>query len=133
MGKRKATAVWAVLLKGLGLALGVYLAGVLLLALLLARGAVPEGGALPAVGALCLAASLAGGLLTARRTRWGTLPSALLCAASFAAVLAAVGLLCWREEIQWLGQGGILPLCALAGGLLAGVLASRRPRRRRKR
>ena len=105
----------------------------LLLTLLLTRGTVPEGSAFPVLAALALAAALGGGILTARRTRWGTLPSALSSAGLFAALTAAAGALCWREEIQWLGRGGILLLCVLAGGVLAGVLAGRRPRRRRKR
>ena len=133
MGKKKTVPVWAVLAQGLGLTLGVDLAGLLLLTLLVTRGILPGDGAFSAVAALTAAAVLAGGLLTAKRTPWGTLPSALLHTALFGALLAGAGVLCWREEIQWLGRGGILLLCVLAGGVLAGVLAGRRPRRRRKR
>ena len=119
------------LLQGSLLSLGVYLAGMMLLALLLIQGAVPESSAFPVTAALCLLAALGGGFLTSRRTPWGTLPSALLNTLLFAAVLVAVGAACWRG-ISWAGQGGILLLCALAGGLLAGVLGGRRRRRKRK-
>ena len=133
MGKRKDTAAWAVVAQGLALTAGIYLAGILLLTLLLVRGALPESGAYPVLAVVCLAAALGGGFLCARRSRWGTLPSALLCAGLFAGILAAVGVLLWREDVLWLGQGGGLLLCALAGGLLAGLLAVRRPRRKRRR
>ena len=133
MSKRKTAALWAVLAQGVGLSLGIYLAGILLLTLLLTRGTVPEGSAFPVLAALALAAALGGGILTARRTRWGTLPSALSSAGLFAALTAAAGALCWREEIAWLGQGGILLACILAGGAVAGILTGRPPRRRRKR
>ena len=132
MGKKKATAaVWVVLVQGSLLTLGVYLAGLLLLTLLLVQGVVPEGSLFPVTAALCLLAALGGGFLTARRTPWGTLPSALLNTAIFAAVLIAMGAACWRG-IVWAGQGGILLLCALAGGLLAGVLSGSRKRRRKR-
>ena len=133
MGKKRTATVWVVLAQGLGLTLGIYLAGILLLALLLTRGMIPADSAFPATAALLLAAALSGGLLTARRTPWGTLPSALLNTALLAVVLVVVGLLWWQEEIRWLGRGGILLLCALAGGVLAGILAGRRPKRRKKR
>ena len=132
MGKKKAVPVWRVFLRGNLLALGVYLAGILVLALLLVRGVVPESSAFPVTAALCLAGAGGGGWLAARQSPWGTLPSALLNTAIFAAVLAAVGLLCW-EGVTWNGRGGILLLCALAGGFLDGILGGRRPSRRRKR
>ena len=61
------------------------------------------------------------------------LPAALLVSAAFAGILVLVGLAVW-ERINWTGQGGVLLLCVLAGGLSAGVLGSRRGRRvKRKR
>lgn len=86
----------------------------------------------PAVTALCLLSALAGGALCARRPVWGPLPSAMLCAALFAGLLAVVGILCWEEGIAWTGHGGILMLCSLTGGLLAGVLG-RGGRKKKKR
>lgn len=130
-GKKRAPSV-TVFLKGLLLSFGVYLSGLLLLSLLAVKGILREEGIFLAIAILCLLASLVGGFLCARRPVWGPLPSAMMCAALFAAVLAAVGILCWKDGIVWTGHGGILLLCALAGGLLAGVLGSGRSQRRRR-
>lgn len=122
-----------VFLKGLFLSFGIYLLGLLLVTLLVVKGVLGEEGIFPAVAALCLLAALAGGFLCARRPVWGPLPSAMLCAVLFAGILTAAGVLCWEEGIAWTGHGGILILCALAGGLLAGVLGSgRRKKKKRK-
>lgn len=133
MGNKKTVPVWRVFLEGALVTLGVYVGGVALLALLVVKGAVPEDSAFPVLAALCALAAVSGGLPAAKRSPWGTLPSALLNTAIFAAVLATVGLLCWEEGVAWNGRGGILLLCALAGGVLAGVLGGRRPARRKKR
>ena len=129
-GKKKAP-VWKVFLQGSLLALGVYLTGAALQALLLVKGVAPESAAFPVTGALCLLAALCGGMVVARKMPWGTLPSALMNTAVFAAVLLAIGGLCWKG-ITWAGQGGVLLLCALAGGVLAGVLGGRRVKRRKR-
>lgn len=130
-GKKHAPSM-LVFLKGLLLSLGVYLPGLLLAALLTVKGVLREEGIFPAVAALCILAALAGGFLCARRPVWGPLPSAMVGAVLFAGVLAAVGILCWEEGITWSGHGGVLVLCALAGGLLAGILGSGRGRKRRR-
>ena len=124
MGKGKKQAPSGLIfLKGLLLAFAVYLPGQLLITLLVVKGAVGEESLFPAVAAVCLVAALAGGFLCARRPVWGALPS----------VLTAIGILCWEEGITWTGRGGILLLCALAGGLLAGALGqgSRRKKKRK--
>ena len=108
----------------------VYLAAILLLALLVVKGAVPERAAFPAVAVLCLLGTLSGGVVTARRTPWGPLSAALLNTALFAAVLLVVGLACWPDGIG--SRGVILLLCALGGGLAAGLLGGRRGRRRKR-
>ena len=55
MGKKKTTAaIWTVFLRGSMLSLGIYFAGILLLALLLVKGAIPESGAFPVTAVLCL-------------------------------------------------------------------------------
>lgn len=132
MGKgKKRTPSMLVFLKGLLLSLGVYLPGLLLAALLAVKGVLREEGLFPAVAVLCILAALAGGFLCARRPVWGPLPSAMVCAVLFAGILAAVGILCWEDGITWSGHGGVLVLCALAGGLLAGILGSGRKRRRK--
>lgn len=132
-GRRQQTALWRVFLQGVLLALGIYLLGQFLVALLMVKGALPESGGFPAVAVLCVLAVVCGGMATARRAPWGALPAALLTAGLFAAVLILVGLSSW-ESIHWLGHGGILLLCALAGGGLAGLLGGhRRGRKARKR
>lgn len=70
------------------------------------------------VAVLCVLSVLAGGVLTVRLTRQRA--GGLLTAALFLSVLVLAGLGFW-EEIAWLGHGGVLLLCGLAGGLLAGV------------
>lgn len=124
---RKKLAVWQGFLAGGLLSLGMYLLGLLFLALLLVKGTLPEGGSFPVVAALCVLAALSGGMLTVRLTRWRA--GGILTAVMFLSVLLLAGLGFW-EEIAWLGRGGILLLCGLAGGLLAGVAGS--PKRRRR-
>ena len=134
MGKKKtSTAAWMVFMQGTLLSAGCYLAGILLLALLVVKGTVPERAVFPATAVLCFLASAGGGVLTVRRRPpWGPLPSALLNAGLFTALLLLLGLSCW-QRITWNGHGGVLMLCALAGGVLAGFLGGHRSRRRRKR
>lgn len=120
--KKQQSAPWLVFLKGPLLALGIYLMGQLLAALLVVRGALSEESMFPMVGAFCAIASFCGGLLCAHRPAWGTLPSAMLCAVIFALVLAMVGLLVW-DGLTLTGRGGILLLCALGGGTAAGILS----------
>ena len=129
-GKKRRTAAGVVLLQGAAVSVIVYLAGILLLALLVVKGAVPERAAFPAVAVLCLLGTLSGCVVTARRTPWGPLSAALLNTALFAAVLLVVGLACWPDGIG--SRGVILLLCALGGGLAAGLLGGRRGRRRKR-
>lgn len=134
MGKGKKQAPSGLIfLKGLLLAFAVYLPGQLLITLLVVKGAVGEESLFPAVAAVCLVAALAGGFLCARRPVWGPLPSAMMCAVLFAGILTAAGILCWEKGINWTGHGGLLVLCALAGGLTAGVLGGgHRKKKKRK-
>ena len=134
MGKRqkKELVVWAVFLRGSLLSFGVYLTGVLLLSLLAVKGVVPESAVFPIVAAVCALGTLAGGVMAARGTSWGTVPAALLNTVIFAAVLLAVGMACWPDGISWAGRGGILLICALAGGIVAGLAGGRRARRRKR-
>lgn len=125
-GRKKIT-VWQGFLAGSVLSLGVYLAGLLLTTLLLVKGTLPEGGSVPAVAVLCVLSTLAGGVLTVRLTRRRA--GGVLTAILFLFVLVLAGLGFW-EEIAWLGHGGILMLCCLAGGLLAGAAMPKVRRRR---
>lgn len=126
---RKQPAAWPVFGRGILLSLASYLVLLLLLTLLLVKGALGEEGAFPMIAAACVISAMAGGLLCARSGPWGTLPCAMVSVAGFAAVLAALGMLCWAEGVTWAGRGGVLLLCALGGGLLAGLLGGKRGRR----
>ena len=123
---RKKVAAWQGCLAGGALSLGVYLLGLLLVSMLLVQGTLPEGGSFPMVAVLCVLSALAGGVAAVRLTRWKM--GGLLTAAAFLSVLVLLGLGFW-EEVAWLGHGGILLLCGLAGGLLAGVAGPKARRR----
>lgn len=132
-GKRQKTAPWVLFARSAVLAMGIYLLGLLLLALLLVNGTLPEKCAFPVTAVLCVLATACGGVWAGRGAGLGPLPAALVVTAIFAGILVLVGLAVW-EQIAWTGQGGVLLLCVLAGGLSAGVLGSRRGRRvKRKR
>ena len=128
-GRKKDTALWMVFVQGVALSLGVYLLVTVLASLLLVKAVLPEAGAFPILAAGCCLSACLGGLTCTPRSPWGSLPSALVCAAGFLAVLIVVSLLCWKQ-ISWLGRGGLLLLCGAGGGLLAGVLGGRRRRRK---
>ena len=133
MGKtKKQKAVWQPFLKGALLSLALYLAGQLLLAALLVKGVLGEGNGFPVIASFCMLSSMCGALLPARYSPWGTLPGALLSAALFACLLIGGGALRW-QGITWTGHGGVLLLCALGGGVLAGFLGGRGRRNKKRR
>ena len=121
---RKQTAPWQGVLMGSLVCLGVYLLGLLFLAMLLVKGVLSEGSGFPVVAVLCVLAALCGGLLAVRQSAQQI--GGLLAGTAFAAVLLTVVVAFWRDGITWMGHGGILLLCALGGGLLAGLLNGRR-------
>ena len=131
-GKRTPRKPWVVFGRALALSLAIYLAGHLLLAALLVRGTVGEGAAFAVTAGLCVIASAAGAFWAAGQAGMGRLPGAMSAAALFACALIAVGALAW-QGITWTGHGGILLLCALAGGLLAGLLGGRKRGGKRRR
>ena len=125
---KKRTSNWMILLWGLLITLGIYLLAILLLALLMVKGALAQS--TPVLPAVCLLSSLLGSLYAVRRMPWGSLPAGLLSGGIFAAVLLAVGA-CTQQGI---GEQGIpLLLCALGGGLAAGLLGKRRSRKKKRR
>ena len=115
-----------VLVRGILASLGIYVAGVVLLALLAVRGTVGEETVFGMVAVLCGAAVMVGGLLCGRKLPWSTMVNVLVCTAGFAAVMVLVCLAIG----EGLGQrGGVLLGCALLGGCGAGLLCGRRGRR----
>ena len=108
------------------MSLGIYVAGVALLALLVVRGAVGEETAFWATAALCGMAAMVGGLLCGRGLPWGAMVNALACVAGFVCVM---GLVCLSVGEGMEPRGGVLLGCALLGGCGAGLLCGRRGRR----
>lgn len=128
-GGKARPAAWQGVLRGVLMALGLYLVGTALLALLIVKGAVPEGLMFPVTAVLCVLSALCGGLLAGPMLP--PLPGAMAVAACFGGVLLAVGAACW-QGVTWTGHGGALLACALGGGLLSGILAGSCRGRRRK-
>ena len=128
-GGKARPAPWRGVLRGTLTALGLYLLGTALLALLIVKGAVPEGVMFPVTAVLCALSVLCGGLLAGPMLP--PLPGAMAVAACFGGVLLAVGAACW-QGVTSAGHGGVLLACTLGGGLLSGVLAGSRRGRRRK-
>lgn len=97
---RKQRAVWTCLVQGILLSLGIYLALLLLVTLLVVKGALGEDAAFPALAVSCGAAALAGGGCCVRgavpgepcqahwRLRWGLL-------------------LCWESQLCCAGKGAL--------------------------
>ncbi|MCI8398242.1 MAG: DUF3792 family protein [Oscillibacter sp.] len=128
---RKQAAPWQGFLMGGAACLGLYLAGLLLAALLMTKGTVSEASRFPLAAVLCVLAALCGGLLAIKQSALRA--GGIVTGVSFAAVLVIVGLACWKDGIAWAGHGGILLLCALGGGILAGLLSGKgRGKRKRK-
>lgn len=129
MGKgKKRTPYWLVYLQGLGLAFGLYLLSVFLLAWLTASGTLGERSAFPAVAVSCAAASLIGSFRCAGRM--GKLPGGILCGAGFALLSAVIGLFVWEGLTT---RGLLLPLLAVAGGMLSGMLFRNIGKKRKRR
>ena len=126
-GTTHRTVGWKILLRGLLITLSLYLLAILLLALLMVRGIIPQSA--PVLPVICLLSSLAGSLYTVRRMSWGALPTALVSGGIFAAVLLLGGL-CMQQGIG--AQGIPLLLCALGGALAAALLGKRKLRRKKR-
>ncbi len=127
--EKKTRPAGAMIAVGALVSLCVYLSLLLPAAALLVRGAVGEGAALPMVLVCGLVASCAGGLVCVSRCPWGRMTCGLAGAAAFAAAVACVAAVSWREGVAWL-LGGLPVLCAiLGGGVLAGMLGRKRGKR----
>lgn len=124
--KRKAGPAWRTLLEALGLSLGLYVAGILLLSLLLVRSILGEGQVLPIMTAVCGLAALAGGVYAVRRSpELGAFTAGALMALCYAGVLAVLGLGIWGK-LAIPGEGLWPLLSAIVGGLFGGLLGRRK-------
>lgn len=131
MGKRQAkkTAGWSRLWLGTAVSLGVYLLGVLVIALLMIKGLwAPEKAGL--MLSVWLMLSAACGSMVALRIKYGTpIVRCLLQGGALLLAMFAVGYLCW-EGMVWNRVNIALVLCALLGSLLPGFFAGRKRRKR---
>lgn len=116
---------------GSGTALVGYGVLLALVAAALTRGIMPEGSLSAVVMVCCVVAALVGGSVSAGRSTWRPM-SAAVSVGAVMAVLLLLGGLSAPEPPDWAGQGGALVLCALGGGLLAGLLASHRRKKKRR-
>ena len=129
--RRKSGALWLIIARGVSVSLLIWACGAGLLAGVMTAGGVGEEGAFPILLGLTAFAAFAGAFSVTRRTPWGSLMSAALVAGLFTALLLCMGMLSWRE-IAWGGHGGKLLAWAAAGGIAAGILGRRRPKKRRR-
>ena len=116
---KKTGPLWAVPISGVLLSAAVWLIGTLILTGGMALGVVQESGSFPALAAVTVIAALIGGGYVMR-------------GAGFVPALAAAGLLIW-SEFGWFGHGGLLLLCAIAGGVCAGLFGNGGKRKKSRR
>lgn len=119
------------LLKGGIVALAVTLLILLAGACLISAGVLSESAMGPLVTAACVLGALAGGLLAVRWVGSRPLPVGLGTGLILFLLLLSLGLLLYDSAS--LAQGGVrLALACACGGALAGVLGSRKKKRKRK-
>ena len=129
--RKKSMTPWRVVcLQGGGAALVLYLLGIFLLTAAMIKGVLSEETSFSVIAVLAVLAGFVGGILCVHRTPWGSLPSAMAGSGLFMMSLVVVGA-CWTG-LDWTGNGGTLIVCVIGGGLLAGVLGSRKNKRTRK-
>ena len=119
------------LLKGGAVAAAAALAVLLVCALLVSGGALPERTMERAVPAACVLGALTGGLLAVRRVGRGTLLVGTGVGAILFLLLLSAGLL--LLESASVSNGGVpILLSCLCGGAMAGILGAR-PKKKRTR
>ena len=129
--RRKSGALWVIVARGVLLSLLVWACGTGLLAGVMTAGVLGEESAFPILLGLTAFAAFLGAVSVVRHTPWGSLMSAAFVAACFTTLLLCMGLLSWRQ-IAWGGHGGQLLAWSAAGGIAAGILGRRRPKKRRR-
>ena len=129
--KDKTRRGWTVLLWGGMAAMWLYLAGILLLALLLVKGYVPEWVERVVLYGLGFAAAAVGGGVVSKRSELAAFPATMLSTVVFLASVVLVGAVMWPETF-WSGEC-VIPVCAiLAGGVFAGIWCAGRGKRRKR-
>ena len=128
--KDKTRQGWTVLLWGGMAAMWLYLAGILLLALLLVKGYVPEWVERVVLYGLGFAAAAVGGGVMSGRSELAAFPATMLSTAVFLVSVVLVGAVMWPETF-W-SERCVIPVCAvLAGGIFSGMWCARRGKRRK--
>ena len=128
--KRKKSSSYNVFARGVVTALGIYVLGIFLLALFILKGILPETSSTIAIGILALLAAMCSVIIVIKKATMEKLPAALITIFIFAGILTLVGLSFGR--IAWAGQGGIILLCVLGGGIM-GLCVGQKKRRVGKR
>lgn len=132
MGKsQKKSAPWMVVARGVLMAAILYLVLQLLLALLAAKGVLPEKHVYPVQVVTCLLSVLLGARYTAKRLDRGTMTSALMVSGAYTLLMLLIGFLAF-DKIVWSKQSAGLLLAVLCGGILAGLLGGKSGKRRHK-
>ena len=130
MGKDKVRREWTAFLWGGMAAMWLYLAGILLLALLVVKGYMPERIGLVVLDGLGFAAAAVGGGVAAGRSELAVFPATMLSTTVFLVSVVLVGAVVWPETF-W-SERCVIPVCAvLAGGIFAGMWCARRGKRRK--
>lgn len=129
---KKPAGEWSVFLQGGMLSLLFYLVCVAVLALVLVRGILPERFEMTVVASAAFLAAMLGGIMVSNRSSLAKLSAAMISAGVFAVILAAVGMIGWRESF-WGGCGALLVACVFAGGAVAGVWGAGKRKKRRQR
>lgn len=129
MGKdRKKESLWAVCLRGSMIALVLYVAGVCGTAFCLTKGLLPESSAYLLLSANCLLAVWCASMMVLRKSPFRQGFAALFIALLFCFFQIVLGICIW-EGPSLTGEGGLLLLWAVAGGVLSMVLSCRNKRK----
>lgn len=125
MSKGKKDSLFVGIMRGSIISLLLYLVGCLLTALLLVKGILQEGSIYPVLAVNSVLASLSGCTAVLGKASLGKIPMALLVAGIFCCFQVMIGV-CFWHGITWTGEGGVLLLCAVCGGILSALLSARK-------
>ena len=131
MGKRQAkkTAGWSRLWLGTAVSLGMYLLGISVIALLMVKGLWANENAGFILGAWVMLSAACGSAVALRMKYATPFMRCLLQGCVFLLVMFVVGYLCW-EGMVWSRTNISLALSTLLGGMLPGLFAGKKKRKR---
>ena len=120
MGKEMRGGNCAVFVRGVAVAIWVYLVIVAVEALLVVNGIVPEKAEIGMVAGAGLVAAMIGGTMVVGQGALGRISAAMINSAIFAGVLVAVKLMAGTPVI-WSDCGWLQLICIFAGGAVSGL------------